>query len=249
MKLALVFFALALTAAPCSRAAVPSFDGIWQNDDHSDYGMRRADKLPLGPAWRIKSNALDKIRADGGTLPANDSQCIPEGMPSMMQSGTLAILGAPNFIQIFGGRGLQVRNIRLDQPRHTEDRFLFDSFGGESIGHWEGQTLVVDTIAIRDDAELLYALKVGKPHVVERFTLTTPNNLKIETTVTDPVAFTRPWTYRLTFSRDIKMGLQDSIYCIAAYDRDVNPSTGDQTFDLTPPAEEGIGVPQSKVKR
>lgn len=245
MKPTLIIALASLLAT--ARAQDAGFYGVWVNNDHSDYGMRRADLLPLSPAWRQKSNGLDKIRDNGGTLPANDSQCIPEGMPSMMQSGQLVFVLTPNFVQIFGGRGLQVRNIRLDQTKHTEDRLLFDSFGGESIGHWTGKTLSIDTIAVRSDAELIYALKVGKPHIEERIWRSAPDQLQIDTIVTDPIALAKPWRYHMSFSRDTKMGLQDSIYCIAAYDRSVNPQTGEQGFDLTPPPEEGIGVPQAKA--
>jgi len=100
---------------------------------------------------------------------------------------------------------------------------------------------------VRSDAELVYALKVGKPHIVERMTLLAPDTLQIDTIVTDPVALIKPWRYQMTFTRDTKGGLIDSIYCIAAYDRDVDPTTGKQGFDLTPPPEEGVGVPQSIV--
>ena len=72
---------------------------------------------------------------------------------------------------------------------------------GDSIGKWEGDTLVVDTIGFNDKTWLD---RVGHPHsedlhVVERFRRADPNTLKINLTLEDPKAYTKPWTSELTF--------------------------------------------------
>ena len=52
-----------------------------------------------------------------------------------------------------------------------------------------------------------------------------------------------------TFTKHPEQFSTDGHYCVAAYDRTVDPRTGAQGFDLTPPPEEGVGVPQSRVER
>ncbi|MGC3981722.1 MAG: hypothetical protein QM808_10705 [Steroidobacteraceae bacterium] len=238
--------------AATSTQATPTDSKIWSGGlwvrettpDSLDVGTMRADNLPLTPEWRAKSDQLNRIREEGGVLPANDSQCIPSGMPFMMIASSFEFLYSPDRIGIVTtGRGFQARNILLNRA-HTPDEKLFESFSGESIGHWEGDTLVVDTIGIRSTNELLYALKGTQMHVSERMHLLAPDRLEITTTVEDPKALATPWTYTWTYKKNPNRYVVDN-YCVAAFDRSVDPRTGEQGFDLTPPPEEGIGVPQA----
>jgi hypothetical protein len=226
--------------------------GLWVKDtdpERGDVGTMRGDTLPLTPLWRRKSDALNQIREAGGALPANESQCIPSGMPYMMIANALEFIYTPGRIGILGGsRGIQIRNIYTNGRAHTADEFLFDSYSGESIGHWDGDTLVVDTIAMRSTNEMIYALKGSKLSVLERMRLSAPDRLEITTTLTDAKALTKPWTYVNTFRKHPDQFTTESGYCVAAYDRTVDPRTGEQGFDLTPPPEEGIGLPQSLSK-
>jgi hypothetical protein len=65
---------------------------------------------------------------------------------------------------------------------------------GNSIGHWEGDTLVVDSIGFNDKTEILGARHTDQLHIVERFTRTEFGSLKYETTVEDPNVWVKPWT-------------------------------------------------------
>lgn len=223
--------------------------GRWDRDpqpgDAPDIGQLRGDGLPLTPEWRKKSDELDRLRATGGELHGNDSLCIPSGMPFMMIANSLEFLYSPNRIGILAGtRGLQIRNIFLNRA-HTADQYLLDSFSGESVGHWEGDTLIVDTVGLRPSNELVYGLKGSHLHVVERFHQTGPDALQIDTTVTDPKALASPWTYSTHYTRHPDRLIDDSVYCVSALDRSVDSRTGEEGFDLTPPPEQGIGVPQA----
>ena len=86
------------------------------------------------------------------------------------------------------------RNIWMDgreQPKDPNPDYL-----GYSVGKWEGDTLVVDTIGM-NDRTWLDAAGHGhgeKLHVTERFTRTDSNTLKIEATIDDPDYYTKPWT-------------------------------------------------------
>jgi hypothetical protein len=92
-----------------------------------------------------------------------------------------------------------VRQIFTDGRKHSTD--LGPTWMGDSIGKWEGDTLVADTIGFNDKTWLD---RMGHPHsedmhLVERFRRVDPNTLKINLTIEDPKAYTKPWTSELTF--------------------------------------------------
>ena len=74
---------------------------------------------------------------------------------------------------------------------------------GDSRGHWEGDTLVVDVVHFTDETWLDRAgnFHSAQLHLVERFTLTGPDHMNYEVTVEDPQVFTRPWTMRTVLYR------------------------------------------------
>ncbi len=86
---------------------------------------------------------------------------------------------------------------------------------GVSRGHWEGNTLVVETDHIRPGASPLNMATIGAPanntipmspqaHVTERFTMTNPNAIVYEMTFSDPTYWTAPWTVRADWTRNEK---------------------------------------------
>jgi hypothetical protein len=86
------------------------------------------------------------------------------------------------------------RTIYMDGRQHPKD--LKPSYYGHSIGKWDGDTLVVDTVGYNEKA---WIDREGTPtttqlHMTERFTRTDMNTLKYETTIDDPGAYTAPWT-------------------------------------------------------
>ena len=98
-------------------------------------------------------------------------------------------------IYIFDENGPQTfRVIYMDGRPHPKD--LFPSYYGHSVGHWEGDTLVVDTVGFNERfwMERQGAPHTEKLHLIERFTRTDSNNMKIELTIDDPGAYTKPWT-------------------------------------------------------
>lgn len=133
----------------------------------------------------------------------NAVQCLPHGMPLMMALPSpigYEFLFSPGRVTILSEEN-EIRRIYTDGRRHVVDADA--TYSGESIGHWQGQTLVVDTVAIKPKAMLmLYAVQSsGKTHVLERIRLKDKNTMEIDTTVEDPIALTAPWHYRLTFER------------------------------------------------
>jgi hypothetical protein len=96
----------------------------------------------------------------------------------------------------------QVRRIYLGQPQmKIED--VPPGYFGHSVGHWEGDTLVVDTVGVKEEV-LGYK---DTPHssqmrITERFRLVAPDVLHDQITVEDPVTLEKPWTYTFAYRRN-----------------------------------------------
>jgi hypothetical protein len=85
---------------------------------------------------------------------------------------------------------------------------------GDSIGHWEGDTLVVDTIGFNDRTELPGGYRHSEAlHVVERFHRTDLNHLQWEATIEDPNVFAKPWTITVTFPLRMDLDKVDEYVC------------------------------------
>jgi hypothetical protein len=103
----------------------------------------------------------------------------------------------PGRITMLGeGDGNRLRRIYTDGRPHPEDPDL--SFHGHSIGHWEGDTLVVDTVGIAPQAYIAISEAAGIPnngdmHIVERLYLAKPNVLNDELEITAPNVLTTTW--------------------------------------------------------
>ena len=130
-----------------------------------------------------------------------ESYCLPPGGPR--QFGTpypMEILQQPEHkrvIIIFEGGTHIWREIYMDgRPHPSSDTIKGETWLGHSVGHWEGDTLVVDVVGFNEGTWLDY---FGHPHteqlhVIEKFTRPNKNTLHYEATIDDPGAYTKPWT-------------------------------------------------------
>jgi hypothetical protein len=114
----------------------------------------------------------------------------------MQQSehGPMELIQQPGKLWILNEFPITVRHLFTDGRPHSKDPD--PSFGGESIGHWEGDVLVVDTIGVDErvmDMELWHPSP--KQHLIEKFTRTSKNFLTYELTIEDPVVLAKPYHY------------------------------------------------------
>jgi hypothetical protein len=128
------------------------------------------------------------------------ASCLPPGGPRQFQSpGGIQIVEQPERKRVFVMSGGGNRNWRLIDtdgrvPQEGDD--VSPTYYGHSVGHWEGDTLVIDAVAFN---ERFWFTNGGLPHTEtlklrERISRPDLNTLKYEVTVTDPGAYTRPWT-------------------------------------------------------
>jgi len=99
-----------------------------------------------------------------------------------------------------------VRNIFLKDPGPAP----VDSWMGQSVGHWEGETLVIDVTGLNDQSWFDRAGNFHSDalHVVERYTRTSPDVISYEATIDDPKVFTRPWKIQMPLYRRQEKNIQ-----------------------------------------
>jgi hypothetical protein len=160
---------------------------------------------PLKPehleAWQARQKANREAEQRGEPVYSNYARCLPDGMPSMMMAMfPLEVLQTPGQITIIEEAYNQVRRIWLDQEQVAIDD-AEPGFWGHSVGHWEGDTLVVDTVGIKDYVRFRDAPHSNQMRISERMRAISPDMFQNEVTVTDPVFLTGPWSFRYLYKR------------------------------------------------
>lgn len=231
-----------------STPALPDWSGSWSADAdepeprfHTPGSVYQAVRdslglpgsaVPLTPKYvALRAASIGKDgRPPGGAL----HHCLPSGMPSLMNHGTqFEFLFTPGRITMIFEDG-EVRRIYTDGRPHPDASELYVDESGHSIGHWEGDTLVVDTVGMHPKAELFLenGLTVTRnTHIVERMVRTAAGPLQIDTTVTDPEIFSAPYTYTRRYPN---VGPANFVVGCTRNNRDT-----DEHVDLTPPPPEG----------
>jgi hypothetical protein len=187
-------------------AATPDFGGVWV-PDVKDQRRQETENMP---PW--KPEALKQIQHMVAEEKAGRpflvlSHCLPHGMPSWMliTHNAFEILMTPGRVTMLGeGDGNRMRRIYTDGRPHLEDPDL--SLHGNSVGHWEGETLVVDTTAIAPQAFIAISEASGIPnngdmHVVERIHLAKPDVLHDELEITAPKVLSATWKTTRIYQR------------------------------------------------
>ncbi len=177
-----------------SIAQLPDWQGIWELDWQHSGALKRPAPPKLTPSAQAKLDTYKKGQESGRGLQPDQANCLPPGMPQIMtQPYPIEFLYRPGMVVIAVEAYTQLRHIFTDGRPHPQDPD--ETFQGHSIGHWEGDTLVVDTVGFAKVT--LIAPGVGhsnQMHIVERIRKTGPGNIEIEQTITDPKVLAEPWT-------------------------------------------------------
>lgn len=216
------------------------FSGVWMNDNSLDeqlkrQGLRRLDpdapepppppEPPLTPAYQEVRAQMQARRA-----------AWEEGAEPCAWPGTVRLMGYPYPFEILHTQGRvtiifeaesQVRRIFLDRSEHLPFEELDPSYNGDSIGHWDGDTLVVDTIGFNTLTEL----GGGIPHseemrVVERFRYIDGDTMQMDMTITDPLALTEPIERTYIYSKRPDWRIRE--YSCMENNRDAPTATGER---------------------
>ena len=211
--------------------ALPDWGGIW-------FLNRRAPGQ-AAPAPRLKGDYLERLEQWRGEAAANQgvvrrtrSNCSPPGMPRIMQLAQYPyeFLFTPGRVTINQEAWMQTRTVWTDGRGHPEDPD--PTFMGHSIGRWEGDTLVIETVAILDDLEFAAgALHSPEFKMTERISLSheNPDVLVNEMRMEDAQALAEPFELTVTYRRD-REGTLIEFQC-SENDRNPVNAHGETEFD------------------
>jgi hypothetical protein len=191
--------------APRSQGGVLSYNDFWYERGSKLTEDRRTSLIVDPPDGRIpfteearKRMAERGAKSNTGKVDDYEEMSVQDrcllgfnaGPP--MISGTynnnMQIVQTPGYVVIFTEMVHEARIIPTDgRPHGSAPRWI-----GDSRGHWEGDTLVVETLNFKRETSLQGSTANTK--LIERFTRTGPKTIRYEFTVTDPTAYTRPWT-------------------------------------------------------
>jgi hypothetical protein len=198
--------ALAQTAAPTAgpaasatqgAASLPDFSGIWwhpslpgfeppasgprpvtnrsRRNGVSDYDQLVGDYTNpiLKPESAEIVKKLGELSLRGVTYPSPANQCWPEPVPFIYKNFAIVIFQQADRLSIIYDQDHEVRHVRMNQPHPAQPA---PSWYGDSVGHYEGDTLVIDTVGVKTDRPYAMVDMYGTPysaalHVVERYRL------------------------------------------------------------------------------
>lgn len=219
-------------ALPCAVLAasgagkLPDWSGSWSRAE----GLEHPDPTKVLPYLKDEEAAAFAKAIKEQSFRVPWSFCDPPAFPAMMTEvplpfeflftrGRVTLLMADN----------EVRRIYTDGRPHVEDPD--PGYFGDSTGKWEGSTLVVDTVGLRDDNDIVIGLEAGAEnmHVVERIKLLDANTLSDDIEISALPMLKQPFRRTQLYKRDAKTPVTENI-CVASKNRNTGSSV-----DLTPP--------------
>ncbi len=188
-----------------SLAELPDWSGAWVVPFPAFLEENARQRLVGDPISPPLTPAFAAVPAPGRGSAArqatNNERCLPSGMPNVMRYAfAIEFLFTPGRVTILLENDSTIRRVYTDGRGHDPE--ADPSYTGESIGRWEGDTLVVSTVAISPRAELMAGVPTsGRAHVTERIHLKDATHLQIDSVVEDPVALTMPWRRTRVYER------------------------------------------------
>ena len=178
--------------------------GVWNmRGGGGQGGFGRVD--PNMTAWGEQQYKLQKS-SNGGQYTLQETndpvitKCFPPGVPRIyLQPFPLQIVQTPKEVIFLYEYDHTARHIFTDGRKHPDD--VTPTYMGDSIGHWEGDTFVVDTVGFN---EKTWLDRIGHSHsdqlhVIERFQRVNLNDLELDVSMEDPKALATPWNVHLQF--------------------------------------------------
>jgi hypothetical protein len=232
-------------------ASLPDWSGVWTPNITDQRRRVDSDPVPWNKAAAAQIAKLEAAERSGDPkgLFVN---CLPESMPSWMliTHNALEFLFTPGRVTILGeSDGNRLRRIYTDGRGHPADPD--PTFHGHSVGHWENDTLVVDTVGVLPETYIAVSEAVGVPnngdlHVIERIYLEKPEILRDDLQIIAPHVLAKPWkTSRFLFrQRARKYDIVEGV-CLQGSYAERTDTAGNAVFVPVPQTEGGNVLPQS----
>ena len=239
---ALIALAIALASGPLAAQTPADWNGVWFTEQGAGTQIsgflasddaRRATQLPLidlTAPWTDEARARFQERLSQAAISKSEGW----GYPMMMMSLTpLEFVVTPKETMILTIYR-DIRHVFTDGRALSapEDRWM--TAWGESVGRWEGDTLVIETVAVRQPNLFFRAPPFSEAaRYTERLRMTGPDRIEGELTIEDPESLTAPWTVRQAYVR--AEGLDHLVMDTFSNDR---TTLEDGLFAILPPAAE-----------
>jgi hypothetical protein len=214
MKLArqsLVVFFIPFLCGTALAQSRPDFSGSW-----APYrGGRGADpklapppatplllKQPYAKTYDARRSAEAEANKRGESLGSGAVACLPYGVPTMMSVALypIEIIQTPKQVTIIAEAFSEVRRVYMDKPQLKIDE-VPPGYYGRSVGRWEGDTLVIDTVGIKETVQYQRMPHSDQMRITERIRVIAPDILHDQITIEDPVTLEKPYTYTLAYRR------------------------------------------------
>jgi len=178
----------------------PDLSGVWNGGGPVGdlaQGLAKGDTIPL-------SAEGEKVMKSRQSKDDPEANCLPTGIPRIAPYPWRIVQTPTHIFFLFEGNIHSYRQIFLNQTTHPDD--LDPTWYGHSIGHFEGDTLVVDTIGFNDKFWFDFRghPHTEKLHTIERYTRKDLGTLVNEVTIDDPGAYTKP--FKVTFTARLMPG-------------------------------------------
>jgi hypothetical protein len=181
-----------------AMATLADIGGVWTPLISDQVAQERSNPPPWKPEIAKQVERMYAEEKAGRPFPVFD-HCFPAGMPSYMliTHNGFEILLSPGRVTLLGeGDGNRMRRIYTDGRPHPDDPD--PTFHGHSIGHWEGKTLIVDTVAVLPQSYLAVNEAVGVPnngdmHILERIHLLDEHTLADDLEITANKLLSKTW--------------------------------------------------------
>ena len=185
---------------PYTADGKPDLSGVWQRPFVGDMSKSTKDQVGT-PELPFTEEGLRAWKSYDATVDGDSTgSCFPFGlMRSMNSPHPLQIIQSPGYVALLYEQNTWFHVIPVGK-QHQKN--ATPTWFGDSVGRWEGNTFVVDTVNFNGRTRLD---TVGHPHsnalhVIERFTRTDAKHIAYEVTIDDPKTFTKTWTNRRTFT-------------------------------------------------
>ena len=241
-----LYLGVALAAPPGS-----GLTGAWDrygtvNPDPRVTAAPPVSAPPLKPEyqaeWLARQKAAREADARGQPLFGGYAKCLPDGMPAMMMAMfPMEVLQTPGQITIIQEAYNQVRRIYLNEKQVPVDD-AEPGFWGHSVGHWEGDTLVVNTVGIKEDVRFRDTPHSSDMQIDERMRMLSKDIFEDQVTVTDPQYLTQPWKFTWKYVR--KPGYKILEYVCESNREYQDPQTGGTRMRIGPPPAPNSAPPQ-----